>query len=99
MRIPTPSPLLKTLGSMEAFLVQVVLYLLLWLWDDYLAAVLSLIFGGIALSVLLLAKVTEWIEPSNAPKAYYRLMVVFSLAPLVAAVLGLLLGRGVSWLE
>lgn len=101
--MPQPNPsspsLLRTLGGVEALLVQILLYLLLWLWNDYLAAVLSLIFGGIALSVLVIAKVTEWIEPSNAPKSYYRLMLVCVLAPLIAAALGLLLLGGVSWLE
>ncbi len=91
-------PLLDRLVSIEAILIQVVAYLLIWLLNDYLAFVLSFILGGIALSLYLVAKVVELVDRSRVPKVYYRFMVICFLAPLIAGALGLLLRNGPSWL-
>ena len=92
-------PLLDRLVSIEAFLTQVVVYLLIWLLNDYLAVVLSLILGGIALSVYLISKIVELVERSRVPRVYYRFMVVCFVAPAIAAVIGLLLRNGLSWVN
>jgi len=90
--------LLKKLVTLEAFLIQMGIYLLIWLWDDYMATVLSLILGGIALSLYLLTKMVELIDQSNVPNVYYRLMFLSFLAPFIGAILGILLRNGLSWL-
>ncbi|MCB0637179.1 MAG: hypothetical protein KDC54_11205 [Lewinella sp.] len=90
---------LNSFVTLEAFLLQIMAYLLLWWWDDYLATLLSLIFGGIALFLLVISRLVEWVERSRVSKAYYRLMLYCFLAPLLAGILGLLLRQGVSWME
>ena len=92
-------PLLDKLVTIEAFLVQLVIYLFLWFWNDYLALILSLILGGIALSILVVSKMVELVESSRVPKVYYRFMAICILAPLLAGIAGILLRNGVSWLE
>lgn len=92
-------PLLEKLVTIEAFLVQLVLYLFLWFLNDYLALILSLILGGIALSILVVSKMVELVESSRVPKVYYRFMVICILAPLIAGIAGILLRNGVSWLQ
>ena len=92
-------PLLDKLVTIEAFLVQLVVYLFLWFWNDYLALILSLILGGIALSILVVSKMVELVESSRVPKVYYRFMVICILAPLLAGIAGMLLRNGVSWLQ
>ena len=92
-------PLLDKLVTIEAFLVQLVIYLFLWFWNDYLALILSLILGGIALSILVVSKMVELVESSRVPKVYYRFMVICILAPLLAGIAGMLLRNGVSWLQ
>lgn len=92
-------PILDRLVSLEAFLVQVVVYLLIWLLNDYLAVILSLILGGIALAVYLISKVVELVESSRVPKVYYRFMVICFTAPLLSAIIGLLLRNGLSWMD
>lgn len=92
-------PLLDKLVTLEAFLVQLVIYLFLWFWNDYLALILSLILGGIALSILVVSKMVELVESSRVPKVYYRFMVICILAPLLAGIAGMLLRNGVSWME
>lgn len=92
-------PILDRLVSLESFLTQVVIYLLIWLLNDYLAVVLSLIFGGIALSVYVISKLVELVETSRVPKVYYRFMVMCFTAPALAAIVGILLRNGLSWVE
>ena len=91
--------MLKRLITIEAFLVQVLIYLLLWLWNDYLATVLSLILGGISLFVWLISLIVEWVEQSKVPKSYYRLMLLCFLAPLLGAIIGIGLKNGLSWMS
>ena len=92
-------PLLDKLVTIEAFLVQLVIYLFLWFWNDYLALILSIILGGIAVSILVISKMVELVESSRVPKVYYRFMVICILAPLLAGIAGILLRNGVSWLQ
>lgn len=92
-------PILDRLVTIEAFLVQFVVYLLMWLFNDYMAVLLSLILGGIALSVYVVSKLVELVERSRVPKVYYRFMVICFTTPLLAAILGLLMRNGLSWME
>lgn len=75
-----PSPL-------EVFLIQVVIYLLLWLSDDYMATLVSAAFAGIFLCIWLLSLVVELIERSKVPKWYFRYMFVSALAPILVSLL------------
>lgn len=68
----------------EIFLAQVVVYLLIWVTNPYLALVLSLIFAGICVLILMVSLVVELIERSKVPRWYYYLMVISILAPLLA---------------
>jgi hypothetical protein len=96
---PKEVTFLAKLVGPEAFLVQLVVYLLLWLWNDYLATILSLVLGGISLAVFLIAKLVELVESSRVPGIYYRFMVICFIAPLVGAILGIFLRDGLSWLK
>ena len=96
---PRSTAVLDKLVSIEAFLVQVVLYLLLWVFDDYLAVVISLILGSIALAIFLLSKLIELVESSRVPKVYYRFVVLCFIAPAIAAIIGMFLLNGLSWVE
>ncbi len=68
----------------EIFLAQVVIYLLIWFTNPYLALVLSIIFAGICLLILLVSLAVELIERSKVPRWYYYLMTVCTLAPMLA---------------
>ncbi len=90
--------LLKKLITLEAFLIQIAIYLLIWLWDDYLATILSLVLGAISLSLYILSYLVELVDQSKVPRVYYRLMLLSFLAPLIGGILGILLRNGLSWL-
>ncbi len=69
----------------EIFLLQIVVYLALWVLYEYLASLLSVIIGVVCLAILFLSLLVEWVERSNVPRWYYHLMVISILAPAVAA--------------
>ena len=77
---------MRRLSPLEAFLIQAIIYIALWLLDDYLATILSLSFAGIFFSIWLIAKIAEWIEPSKVPKGYFRYMFLSALAPVVIGI-------------
>ena len=69
----------------EIFLAETIVYVLLWLTNDYLATLLSVVFAGIFLFILLISLLAEWIERSGVPRSYYGFMVVSILSPLLTA--------------
>lgn len=90
---------MRRLRTIEIFLLQVVLYMLFWFWNDYLATVLSVILGGLATLVLFTSVVVEAIERSKVPKWYYTMLVASILAPLLAAMLYAGISGGIPWLN
>ncbi len=76
----------------EVLLVEVIMYFLLWLYDDYLATILSLIFGSMCLLVLIISIIVELIEPSKVPRWYFTTMIVSILAPLIAIGIFIVIG-------
>ncbi len=75
------------IGTLEIFVAQLITWLLLWLLNDYLATLLTLILTAIVLAVLIIALLSEWIEPSRVPRRYFTIMAVSALAPVIAALL------------
>lgn len=69
---------------LEIFLLELTLWLALWLGNDYLATLLTLIIGAILTAVLAVALISELIERSKVPKRYFWVMSLSILAPLVA---------------
>ncbi|MFT5385406.1 MAG: hypothetical protein ACI81W_002814, partial [Saprospiraceae bacterium] len=75
------------LRPIEWFLIQFVLYIGLWLISDYIATLISVIFVVIFAAILIIAAISEMIEPSKVPRSYYIFMIVSILAPLLAGIL------------
>lgn len=84
---------------LPALIGQLLLYLLLMLWDEYIGTLLALIIGAICLSIWLLSYVVEWIQPSRVSKHYYSLMLSGWVSPLLAVILFIALRGEVSWLQ
>ncbi len=78
----------------EIFLFQVVVWLGLWLLNDYIATLLTLILGAIVSAVLIVALMAELIERSKVPRQYFFIMLSGIAAPIVAAMLYLLIFGG-----
>lgn len=84
---------------MEIFLGQLVVYLALWLSNDYLASLLSLAIGGVFFVILLLALITEWVEKSKVTAWYYQFMAAGVLAPLISFLVYIALNQGLDWMK
>ncbi|MCH2081730.1 MAG: hypothetical protein MK226_05025 [Saprospiraceae bacterium] len=82
----------------EIFLIQIVFYLILWLSDQYLAVLLSLIFGSICFFILLIASIAELVERSRISKSYFSMMIASVLAPVIIGGLMVLIFGTPEWL-
>jgi hypothetical protein len=85
---------------LEAGVFQLILWLGFWLFNDYLAALLTLIMGCIVFALLVIALLAEAIEQSKVPKSYFYHMGIGLLAILLAAtVYVIILGGRFDFLE
>jgi len=67
----------------EIVLVEVCLYLFLWLWNEQVAQLLSAIISGVSLIVLLVSVMVELVEPSKVPKTFFIFMIISVFVPLL----------------
>lgn len=74
----------------EILLFQVIIWLGLWVFNDYLATLLTLSIGAMVFAVLIIAMISEWIEPTKVPRRYFYVMGMSLLA--------MLLSYGLYWL-
>lgn len=81
-------------------LIEAVICCALWLWDEYVASYLTLIFPGLILAVLIIAVLADLIEPARIPRWYYGLMIVSILTPLLIGTLFYFIYEGqLEWLR
>ena len=71
----------------EIFLLELVVWLAVWLLNDYMAALLTIIVSAIVLAVLVIALLAEAIERSKVPRWYFLLMGLSVLASVLSALL------------
>ncbi len=76
---------LAKLSLGEIFLLQLILWLLLWLFNDYVATLLTLCVGAVVSAVLLVALLSEAVERSKVPKRYFYVMAISIVAIISAA--------------
>jgi hypothetical protein len=80
-------------------LLQAVIYSGLWLWNEYVATILTIIFPGMILVILIIGTIADLIEPSRIPRWYYGLMIISIVMPLVIGGVFYYLYRGrFDWL-
>jgi len=68
----------------ELFLVEVIIYLAIWFFYPFLAQILSAVAIVICLGVLVISLISELLEPSNVPSAFFKAILLGVLSPLVA---------------
>lgn len=90
---------LNKLGYAEITLVQCILWIGIWLADDYLGSLLTVILVPIFLFILLVSLIAELIERSKVPRNFFVVMAISTVIPLVIAVLVFYLYEGAfDWL-
>lgn len=90
---------LKSLGLIEIILIQIITWTAIWLFDDYLASLLTVVMVPIFFFILVVALIAEWIERSKVPKKFFLVMILSVLVPVIIAAFAAVAYQGVfSWM-
>ena len=89
---------LSEIRNVEIFLAQCVLYMLLWLIDEYTATLVTSVLVPILGGILIIALIAELVDRSKISNRYFYIMLLSIAAPiLVAAGYGLIIGFNYDW--
>jgi hypothetical protein len=73
---------------LEIFLGEVIVYLLLWLWNDYIATMVTITFILIFSAIWVISKFAEYFsETTPVPKSYFYSVLVSVIAPIVSYII------------
>jgi hypothetical protein len=67
-------------------LLQAILYSSIWLWNEFVASYVTLVFPAMIAVILFLSAIADWIEPSRISKWYYVIMIVSIFIPILIGV-------------
>lgn len=88
------------LSITEVFLIEAIVYIALWLWNEYIATIMTLSFSAIALFILIISLIAEVIERSKVPRWYFSYMIISVLTPLVIGAFFMVLNKGsFGWMK
>lgn len=91
---------MERLRPLEWFLAEMIILIAVWFWNDYIATYLSLVFGAICFAILVIALISEWIEPSKVPRSFFVTMALSVLATILASGIYLLINKGqLTWFQ
>jgi len=84
----------------EIFLIQFLIYLALWLSDDYVATLVTVLMTTIFLGILIVAAIAELIEKSKVPKSYFIFMIGSIVIPVIVGFIFVgIMGGQLDWLK
>ena len=84
----------------EGFLIQIIIYALLWLVSEYTGMLVCVIMFGVITALLILSLLTELVQRSKVPSAYFKWMALSALAPLIVAIgFSMIFGGNFDWLR
>ena len=83
----------------EIALVELIIFLLLWFWNGFLAFYLTLALTFICAAILLVSLIAEWIEKSKVKRIYFYIMAISVIVPWIAAAVIYGLDLDISVLE
>ena len=66
---------------LEFFLLLLIIYTIVFLWNEHVGYLLTLIMAAVVFAVLLISYLVERIEPSKVPATYFHVMGILFLAP------------------
>ncbi len=88
------------LSITEVFLIEAIIYIALWMWNEYVATIMTLSFSAIALFVLVISLISELIERSKVPRWYFTYMLISILTPLIIGAFFWVLNNGsFGWMK
>jgi hypothetical protein len=88
---------IKDIGIWELAVIQAIVYSALWLSNEYIASLVSIILVPIVTSILIISILSELIEKSKVPRVYFKFMVISIIIPIFIALLMKLLFGTIIW--
>lgn len=70
----------------EFFLLLLIIYTIVFLWNEHVGYLLTLIMAAVVFAILLISYLVEYIEPSKVPATYFYVMWILFLAPAVVMI-------------
>ncbi len=90
----------RTLSIAELFFIEVILFILVWLWNDWFATLLSLFVMTIVFVTLVISLASEGIERSRVGSRYFYFMFASLLAPIIVGLFFYILKGGkFNWMH
>jgi hypothetical protein len=90
----------RPLSMTEVFLIQALFYIVLWMWNDHVATILTLSLSAIALFILIISLIAEAIDRSKVPRWYFWVMGISILTPLIIGAFFLTIKNGtLDWMK
>lgn len=71
----------------EISLIELIIFLLFWFWNGFLAFYLTLALTIICFFILAIALIAEWLETSKVKRIYFYAMAVSIVVPWIAAII------------
>lgn len=69
----------------EIALIELIIFLLLWFWNGFLAFYLTVALTFICFFILVIALLAEWIETSKVKRIYFYAMAISIIIPWISA--------------
>ena len=92
--------IIENIKLTEISLFQVILYMLLWISDEYIASLVTIIMVPILIGILIVSVISELIERSKVPKKYFHFLIVSIIIPIIIGLFFLTIYEGqLDWLE
>lgn len=80
-----------------AVLLEAILFLTLWLTNEYLATLLTLVVSVICGGILIVALISELIEKSKVSRFFFLAIGLLAFVPILIAVFFMVLNGGLGW--
>ena len=88
------------IGQIEIFLMMIIIFTLVYLANPYVGFLVCLVLGCIAVALLLLSFIFEFIDRSKVPREYYLFMFNTALAAfLVLMAFSIFLEGSFDWMK
>lgn len=85
---------------LQGFLIQCIIYFLIWYFNEYLGLLICLIMSAITGGILIFALIAEMVDKSKVPRSYFKWMLTACIAPAIVAIFVTVLYQGnFDWLR
>lgn len=84
----------------EILLIESIFFSIIWLVDEYIAFLLSIVLSVIIFCILIISIIAEMVEKSKVPRSFFVKMFLSLIPPIVMLILYFTASDGnIEWLE